>query len=433
MNFISKIFEKLKVLFFGKGLSEEIFSNMGKLASGLGIAKVVSFATVPIITRIYTPDDFGVLSVFTSAITLLVPFAAFLYPIALPLPKNDGLALNIAAFSILFICSITLIISLLFFVLGNVIFEAFNMIVIAEYWWLLAFGVFVASLYELLTHWATRVKAFKEVAKTKVSQAILSAVVKIGLGTLGLKPLGLLIGDIVQRGGGVISLIRSFLFDIRHNISHVSIKRMRFLATYYLDLPKFRLPSQFLLKLSVQAPILFFAFNFGKEVTGQLSLSLMVIGLPITLLGSSTGKAYYAEIAKIGANRRDEILALTKSITKRLSILSLIPTMVLLLFSPFLFQLIFGQEWEQAGIFTSILAFYLFIQFITSPLVNVFNVYNKQRKFLEINIVRTILMGVVFGISFLYNYDVYQTLIFYTIIISSHYIFTGYQVYKVIR
>lgn len=424
---------RLKDSFIGTGSTQDIFKNMGILASGVGVAKVIGFLTMPIITRIYSPADFGILAVFTTAIVLIVPLSALLYSITIPLPKTDGIAVNIVFLCSVLIFFITGVLGVLFFLFGDSIFGFFNMEEIASYWWVLIIGIFAASFYELMTHWATRVKAFAEVAKTKVWQASISAVLKIGLGLLGFKPLGLLIGDVGQRGGGVLSLVKAFFTKLKDNIIYVRFNRVKFLMRYYVDLPIYRLPSQFLLKLSSKIPVLYFAFQFGQEATGQLGLSLSMVGLPMTLLGSSTGKAYYAEIAKVGHKRKEDILSITKNVTKRLSLLGLVPTVILVITAPFLFIIVFGSEWEQAGVFTSILAFYLLVQFVTSPLVNVFTVFNKQSKFLEINIVRSMLMVLVFGISYVYSIDVYQTLILYTIIISSHYIFTGYQVFKVIK
>jgi O-antigen/teichoic acid export membrane protein len=432
LKFFSRLLQKLHT-FSSKGSTGSVFKNMTILASGSAMAKVIGLGTYPVITRLYTPEDFGVLAVFTSALGILVPLATLRYSETIPLPKHDGLAFNVLLLGILLIALMVSLMSILFSTIGVTIFGFFNMEIIAQYWWLLILGIAGAGMYELLSKWATRQKKFAPVAKTTIWQSSLSAFVKIGLGYMGVKPLGLLIGDVVSKGGGVLSLFQSFRKDLKENAKHYSRKKILFLLKYYKDLPLFRLPSQFLLVFSIKMPILFFAFQFGSDVTGQLGLALVVVGIPMGLIGRSTGKAYYAEIAKLGNNKKEEILALTKSITKRLSLLSLLPTLVLLLFSPLLFQFIFGVEWEQAGVFTSILAFYLFIQFITSPLVNVFNVFNRQRKYLEINIVRTLLIAVVFGASYFLGYDVYTTLVLYTIIISGHYMFTGYQVYKVIK
>lgn len=432
-KYIQSLFQKAKSKLIGTGSSAEIFSNMGKLATGVGLAKIIAFLTMPLITRIYTPEDFGILSVFAAAITLAIPFVSLRYPITIPLPKSDGLAFNIVALCTILIVVTSGFATILLLVLGDEIFILLNMNELSSYWWLLTIGIIVAAFYEMLSYWGTRAKAFSVVARTKVVQAISASFIKIVLGLVGWRPAGLLFGEVAKQGGGITSLLKYFYRSFKGNIHQVSLQRILFLGKYYADLPKFRLPSQVLLKLSAEAPILYFAYQFGQETTGQLGLALSVVALPMALLGNSTGQAYFAEIAKIGKNNRKEILKITKQVTKKLFVLSLLPCLILIVFAPSLFTIFFGNEWSIAGIFTSILAFYLLLQFISTPLVNTFTVLNRQEKFLEINTIRFTLTASSFIISFYLNLTAYYTLLIYTIFLSIHYLITVFQVYNIIR
>src|SRR5690554_432400 len=96
ISYIKKRIDKIKK---SRSAEASIFKNMAKLTAGTGLAKVIGVLSAPIITRIYLPEDFGVLSIFTSVIALIVPLGILRYSLALPLPKNDGLATNIAVFS----------------------------------------------------------------------------------------------------------------------------------------------------------------------------------------------------------------------------------------------------------------------------------------------------------------------------------------------
>jgi len=410
-----------------------IFRNMALLTSGTGVAKAIGILTMPIITRIYLPEDIGVLSVFVALTAMLVPFGTLRYSMAIPLPKNDGLATNLVI-----LCGISLfansgLVFLIFWLFARPLLSLLSMDQLLPFWWLLPLAIAGTGMYELLTSWAVREKAFTPLAKTKVWQATIGSTVKIGLGVLGFKPLGLLIGHVFNQTGGVLSLLKVFLGKSAANFRHISGNRMIFLLKYYADFPKYRLPSQFLLIFATQAPLLYFAWQFGTQITGQLGLALMIVALPMTLFGQTTGQAYYAEIARIGRKNPDKIYEISKNITRKLFLISIPPFLILLLFGPWLFQVVFGDVWKEAGVFASILAIYLLTQFVSSPLVNALSVFDKQRLFLLVNVIRVVGIILVFGFSFGIGLTGFKTILVYSVALSVHFIFVAYLVFRVIK
>ncbi|WP_036197611.1 lipopolysaccharide biosynthesis protein [Marinobacter sp. HL-58] len=413
--------------------TSSIFKNMAVLASGTGIAKLVGLLSIPIITRIYTPEHMGVLAVFTALVALIVPIGTLRYSVALPLPRNDRLAVNLAVLCIALLVGMSFFSALILWLLADPVLQMLNMQALLPYWWLLIIAIVGAGFYEILTQWATREKAFKPLAKTKVWQSTIGAIVKISLGLAGLKPLGLLIGQVVTQAGGILSLSLGFYQNFWANLPHVSRDRMIFLFKRYADFPKFRLPSQFLLVFSSQTPLLFSAWLFGAETTGQLGLALMALALPIALFGQTTGQAYYAEIAKVGKKNPEKIYKITRNVTKKLLFLSLPPFLILLIFGPILFEITFGAQWRQAGVFASILAIYLLAQFVSSPLVNILSVFGRQWIFLRINIVRSIGILFVFCLARFWDFSPVITLGIYAFALSVHYFFTAVTVINIVR
>ena len=410
-----------------------IFKNMAVLATGSIMARVIGAVTIPLITRIYTPEHFGILSIFAAMTALMVPFGSLRYSAAIPLPKSDGVAANIFALCLASLGAVSLLAFLQLWFFAPALLTLFSMQEVLPYWWLAIVSLVAVGSYEILSAWCTREKAFKALAKTAVWQSVFSASVKIGLGFLGFKPMGLLIGHVVSQSGGCTSLYISFYQKLKANLKHVSIKRMAFVFKHYSDFPKFRLPSQFLLAFSGSAPLLFVGMLFDKQTTGQLGLALTTLALPMALFGNTTGRAYYAEIAKIGRKNPEKIRQITKSVTKKLFLVSIPPLLLLLLAGPWMFTIVFGEVWSKAGEFARILAVYLVAQFVTSPLVNVLNVFEKQFIFLKINIYRSIIIMTIFGISYATLLSSYETIFIYSILMTFHYSFTSFQIYKVIN
>jgi O-antigen/teichoic acid export membrane protein len=76
-----------------------LLRSAARLFLGMAGARAISIAAMPIITRLYGPEDFALLALFVAFVSLLNPLAAFGYPGAVPLPKEDVMAINVAALS----------------------------------------------------------------------------------------------------------------------------------------------------------------------------------------------------------------------------------------------------------------------------------------------------------------------------------------------
>ena len=112
----------------------------------------------------------------------------------------------------------------------------------------------------------------------------------------------------------------------------------------------------------------------------------------MTLFGQTTAQAYFGEIARIGKKQPQEIYRITQSVTRKLLLISFIPFFILLFLGPWLFQFVFGEVWREAGVFASILAIDLLPQFVTSPVMNILNVFEKQSYYLQIGFMRLCLI-----------------------------------------
>ncbi|WP_201068801.1 MULTISPECIES: lipopolysaccharide biosynthesis protein [Thiorhodovibrio] len=415
------------------GPAKAVFQGMGTLALGTGLARLIGVASIPVLTRIYSPEDFGILSIFTAVISMIVPVLTLRYVVAIPLPRHDGMAMNIMALSAASIFTITLVISVGLWFFGPLLLGLMSMEVLAPYWWLIALGAFGIGTYELLSMWATRRKAYKDVAQTQVFQSAIGSLIKIGLGLLAIKPLGLLLGHVIAQSGGIGSFILRFWPDFRRTKRMITRQRMRFAAGYFRGFPVFRLPSQFLLVFSMQAPLLFTAAVYGADATGALGLALTALAFPMSLFGRTMGKAYYAEVASLGKNRVKEVRSLTISVIKRLFLFSLIPAVALFLMGPFFFQVIFGEEWILAGNIASVLSIYLVGQFISSPVVQLLDVFGRQSDYLLINVLRAIILIILFGAAHKWQLHIMTTFLVYSVGMFLFYILTMLRVMSFVR
>lgn len=382
-----------------QGEAGGVFRGMLTLVMGAGMARVVGIASIPILTRVYSPDDYGVLAVYTSLVAVLVPALTLCYVTAIPLPKTDAMAFNLFVLCAKLIAAGTLLIALALGLFGKTVLGWFSMEEFAHWWWLIALGACGTATYELFSLWATRKKDYKVIAKTQFTQAATGNATKIILGLLSIKPLGLVVGQIIAQSGGIGSYFKSAISDFNASKAKLSNRKQKMLALHYQEFPWFRLPSQFLMVFSVQAPIMMMAALYGKELTGQLGLAMMALSLPVGLIGQAISKAYYAEIASIGHADVFRILRITKIVQKQLFSIGVPFTLILLIFSESLFQLIFGPKWRIAGIYASTLAPFILFQFTSSPLMEVINIIGSQRIFLALNFFRIVGLLIIFFLA----------------------------------
>lgn len=419
--------------FFSGDSASGVFRGMATLALGSTVAKIIAFLAIPVLTRIYTPEDYGVLSVFNALVFMLIPLVTLYYVMAIPLPRHRGLAMNLLVISVLFTLVFSALISALFLFWGERILAVFSMAALAPHAWLIGIALLGTSGFEITTLWATRRRTYGAIARASVLQSIAGTLAKLILGLAGVRPLGLLVGQVISQSAGMGALFRQFRQEFRDNWRYVSLRRLQLTARLYWQFPVYRLPSQLLLVFSLQAPLLLVAMIYPPETTGQLGLTLMALAIPMALIGDNMGKAYYAEISALGRRRPAEIRALTCSVLWSLTILSVLPVGLLMWLGEPVFAQVFGENWAAAGRYASILSLFLMSQFVTSPVMRLFSVFGMERMFLLINIQRTVFIALAFMPAFIWQRPVEETLWLYSILLSAHRLFTLLHIFRILE
>lgn len=407
------------------------YSNILTLVTGSIAARLIGILSIPIITRLYTPEDMGILSAFISLTGVLLAFTSLRYSVVIPLPRTLGYALNS---SMLCLIILGVVSSLLFFITYfyyPLIFQLLNLDELNAYWYLLPICVFLLGLVEILNTWAVRWKEFKLLSKANVLQSSVGTISKIIFGLMSVGPLGLVIGQILVQAGSVITLFKFYLINFDKKV--INTKKMLFIASYYADIPKYRLPSQVFLSLSMNMPILFYSSYYGSEEAGKVGLALMVLSLPISLIGNTVGQAFYGEIAALGRKHPVKIEKVTRALLKKLLVISLLPFILLTLFGEVAFEIVFGEEWLDAGQYARIMGIYLVANLASTPLVNILNVYARNSFYFWINLSRLLLLIGLFSLSIVLGLAIENTLLLYSFLLTFHYAVISYLILKVLK
>jgi O-antigen/teichoic acid export membrane protein len=346
--------------------------------TGTAIAQAIPLAVSPFLTRLFTPEDFGLFALYFSISQLLSVFITGRYEYAIILPEKDEDAANVVALCILITILVSVLSMLILLPLKNIITGLLNNEEIGNYLWIMPLTIFSIGIYTTFNLWFNRKGKFKNISYGKVLRSTFTSFFSIGFGLTILRSAGLIIADTI---GQIISAIYVFLWSLKFDsdkIISVSGTKMKEQARRFIHFPKFNILSGLLEKGSGQVPVILLTTFFGSPITGLFSLSQRVIAAPEALVAVSVGDVFRRQASieyQQNGNCRKSFLKLFKLLLS----VSIIPFIILAVTAPFLFAFIFGEEWRIAGNYAQIMTLMFFLSFVVSPLSNMFIVAEKQK------------------------------------------------------
>ena len=138
---------------------KSFWANVSVLLTGTSLAQALPIAITPILTRLYTPSDFGVFGIYLSALVILGTIATGKFELAIMLPEKDEAAETIFVLGFV-ICTIFSIICLIIIItFHEKILNALNARALGNWLYVLPISIFLSGTYSLLNYYNTR-KAF---------------------------------------------------------------------------------------------------------------------------------------------------------------------------------------------------------------------------------------------------------------------------------
>jgi O-antigen/teichoic acid export membrane protein len=415
-------------------MSNKIFENKFYksviiLLTGTLIAQAIPLAISPVLTRLFTAENFGLFALYFSISQIMSVFITGRYEYAIILPEKDEDAINIVALCL----SITLLISVLsaFIILPFRYFIAdlLNKHEIGAYLFLIPVTICAIGIYTTFNLWFNRKGYFRNVSFGKIFRSSFSSFFSIGFGLTILKSAGLIIADTIGQMAAAFYLSFRFLKSEREKIKSVSKVGMKEQARRYIQFPKYNILSGLLEKGSGQLPVILLTAFFGSSVTGLFSLSQRVIAAPEGLISVSIGDVFRQK-ASIEFQQNGNCRKTFLDLFKLLFSISIIPFILLTIFAPSLFAFVFGEEWRIAGNYAQIMTMMFFLSFIVSPLSNMFIIAQKQK----IDLIIQIVLFAFICVSFIAGFNIFRNpgkaILLYTIIYSIKYCIEFYLSFK---
>ncbi len=356
---------------FGKGVLT--------LMTGTSVAQFLPVLVSPILTKLYTPLDMGVFTLYFSISTIFSLLATARYEMAIVLPEDEYESINLLGLS-LFFSVVTAAISLvLTLFLRQAVAHFFKEQDLAFFLWFLPVTILCTGIFQSFYYYALRHKEFRAITISRVFQNVLLVMLSLLLGYLGNR--GGMISGLIA--GQVLGCLLMAWFVLKENKGlwyKLSHREMRKQAHKHRDFPRINIMHVLVDAVQFNGATFLISRFYGNNVLGWYGLSLRALRAPSGVIGSAMSQAMYPQLAQ-QYNQGQNIQPLVKKMMRRLAVIALPLILILLLFAPWLFAKIFGSGWRMAGVYTQILLPWMFFNFIVSPVSQLPYVLGRQKMF----------------------------------------------------
>ena len=360
--------------------------NLGKMMSGTGFAHLLGIAVLPVLTRLYTPDEMGVFATFVSLFAICYCVASLRYEYATLIPGNNLEANNITALSIFLALTSGVMLLVILALFHRSIAEILNIEALGFLIFFLPASVVSYSMFMILTFSLNRQKKFGSIATGKITAASTTAASQVGMGFLQMQQAGLVIGKFAGDFLGMIFLLWKRKKMESSVTAGVSPRRMVAMARRYRNFPFYNTPHALTTSVSNNFPVLLFNTWFSEAIAGFYAMAHRALYSPVQVVGQAAYQVFSQRISEKYGNQ-EQLIPFIKSTLLLLAAIGILPFLLLFLVSPPLFSWFLGPGWEMTGYFVRILTPFVFLVFIVTPLNFIPLLLGRQKKAFLIDVV----------------------------------------------
>lgn len=388
-------------------LKKDFAKNVLTLFSWNLLAQAVTLLSIPILTRIYTPEEFGAVALFISMVNVFAVVSNGQYDLAIVLPKRNGQAFHILVGSIFITLLFSVIALLIVIIFFNQLTGAFDSNVYKKIIWLLPLAVFFFGTHKSFGGWFNRSRSYRTIGVNRLIQNTGQTAIRLGRNIFSSGHWGLVIGYIV---GEVISWGVMFFQLFKKEfwrLKHISFKSISKSLREYLNFPWFLMPMGVLNTISTNLLVFALSLVTTSTIVGHYERAWRVVTFPLSLISASFGSVFYEKMTRMTNRRKFYVLSYFGNLF--LALLILFP---IAFWGEAIFVFVLGSEWSIAGkIARYILPLTLF-GFATQCISSIFSVIQKNQILL---IWQIIYLGLAIGwIIFAKEFDVYFLLKVYS-------------------
>lgn len=340
--------------------------SVGILTAGTALARVIPMAVSPVLTRVYTPRDFGIAAVAMAMSSAVLPAVGGKYEIALVLPKSDAEGVHLLGVAIGITGVISTALGLALVVGRGTLLALLRVPELGPWVFAFPFALFFTGTMTAMTYYANRRAEYWTISKSQMISSLTTAVVAIGLGVAHVGFPGLLVAWVAGAATSSAFLLAHFRRDLAGPLwRDWSIKRS--LMRRYSSFPAYNATSGLLNGFADSVPTFFLTRYFSGAVVGYYSLMTRVVNTPASFLATSVSQVNLKKVVDL-INEGREVRPYLRSVTLGLAAMASGPALILMFFGEPIFAWVFGSEWAIAGQLMQIMVPALALRFVVSTL-----------------------------------------------------------------
>lgn len=415
--------------FLDRFLDRKLGKAMMLLTSGSILGQVALILSAPILARLFSPAEFGILAVFVSLSSIISVTATCRLEYAIPVVEEDE-AVYLSVGGLVVALGNTAVLAVIAWHFAPWLDAQVPGYQITEMAWLLALMPMLYLLPGLLMHWNLRVDGFAAISRARMSIGVTQAILQVSAGFLGFGVMGLVLGYML---GFVVQSLYLFISLPRavREVIQSTWRGFRFnVFGANRDYILFNASSSALQILSQQTPPIIIAALYGPAISGFFALGQRVVGMPVRMLAQSAAQVFMSQFKDAEPNA---LRKLFRQFTVLFGILALLGAIPLVLFAPGMFSLVFGENWRTAGEIVQWLTPVFVARFIAMPVAQALNIMNAQKWHLITSVMGIAVVIISFGLAAIFDWAYLKPVILFSIGTAATFALLWFQTFKTIK
>ncbi len=367
-----------------------LLRNAARVGGGGALGQAIVVASSPLLTRIYSPAEFGMYALYTSLVVVVGGVASLRYDVCIPVPRRTETAVTLGRISAMLLVVVGAAVAIVVAVaIRSGALAAIGPVSPAVAAALVFAGVIGYGGYQLLNYWAIRRRLYDALAQTRITRGAMQVAIQLGAGMASAGGAGLVLGHATGHLFGLTAIGRDFVRSLRRD--RFDQRRLRWTARHFGGFARLSAPAAVLSSLSLQLPAVLLAAFFGPTPAGWYAVAQRVIATPAGIVGAAVSQVFMGETAQLA---RTSPSALRRRFVRAVlvaGVVGAVPISLIAWGGPGLFAWALGDAFGEAGSFVRIMGLMFVAQFAVYPVSQTLHVLQRSDLQLLYEAVRVVL------------------------------------------